>query len=220
MATRSDALLVKKRVEKAALQLYLKQGIEATTNKELAGAAQVSASSLNNFYRTKEDLLLFCFDFISGKEREFFDGVLKDKDKCIAYCTETAVELYMCENDAALKDVFSQAYSLPKTMEYIKSNYYKKSEQTFTAHLSGWTEHDFYEAEITRSGIMFGYIMESSNPYFTHEHKIKRCLTSILKLFEYSAAEREEIIKKVLEEDIKSYSEKFVAYLMNAVTQI
>lgn len=218
MALMIDGLSSKERIEKAAISLFLKQGIAATTNKMLAETAQVGNGSLANAYRSKEDLLLICFEYIFPKQTAFFSEI--KNDIIHRYCLETAVILYMCDHNEVMKELYSEAYSLPKTMDFIKSQSYKYSKQAFDKHLPSWTEHDFYEAEITKTAIIFGYVMESSNPYFTQEHKTKRCLTSILKLFEYGASEREEIIKQVLDDDIKTYSEQFTACLLDGVTQI
>ena len=210
----------RQRIERAAIKLYLANGVEATTNKMLTSVAQVSPGSLGNAYSTKEDLLLVCCEYVAKKQKKFFAD-LKEKYSYIdLYALDVAVELFMCENNPSIKDVYSKSYSMPRTMEYIRNAFYKKSEEVFKEHLPNWTEQDFFEAEITKSGIMFGYIMESANPYFTQEHKIKRCLTSILKLYEFEPDERKRIIERVVAEDIETYSKQFVAYIQDSETEI
>ena len=51
-----DVLNNKRKIEKAALQVFVKQGFHGTSMRDIANASGVSIGNIYNYYKTKEDL--------------------------------------------------------------------------------------------------------------------------------------------------------------------
>ena len=54
--TVSDVLRNKRKIEAAALQVFVKQGFHGTSIRDIANASGVSIGNIYNYYKTKEDL--------------------------------------------------------------------------------------------------------------------------------------------------------------------
>jgi AcrR family transcriptional regulator len=54
--TVSDVLRNKRKIEAAALQVFVKQGFHGTSIRDIANASDVSIGNIYNYYKTKEDL--------------------------------------------------------------------------------------------------------------------------------------------------------------------
>jgi AcrR family transcriptional regulator len=52
----SDVLRNKRKIEAAALQVFVKQGFHGTSIRDIANASGVSIGNIYNYYKTKEDL--------------------------------------------------------------------------------------------------------------------------------------------------------------------
>src|SRR3981189_3748103 len=64
----------KLRIEKAAQQLFIKQGFHATSMRTIAARAGVSLGNVDNYYRTKEQIL----ESIIGRYQKVIDARLHD----------------------------------------------------------------------------------------------------------------------------------------------
>jgi AcrR family transcriptional regulator len=75
MHIREEDLTAAARIRNAALEGFARNGIEATSVREVAKAAKVSAGLVQHHYKTKAELQQAVNDYVSGIAAEFFDGV-------------------------------------------------------------------------------------------------------------------------------------------------
>ena len=115
----------------------------------ISTAAGVGISSLSNYFPSKEDLLLLLVERMAGYQLENISELFSGKPSLFAYCAEIAVELTLCEQDDKARELYVAAYSLPKTLDFIKQFSYKKSMALLGDRFPDWTEQDFYEIERT-----------------------------------------------------------------------
>ena len=64
MAVRSDGLQTEKRILQACVRLFLENGYHQTTMVQILKEAQVSSSSFQNLFRSKDGVLLELVDFM------------------------------------------------------------------------------------------------------------------------------------------------------------
>jgi len=202
---------------KIALEMYLENGFTLTTNQMIVKRAQCSPGELTHFFGTKENILCEVVKMVLP----FHQGTLAEKAQtapaAVRYCLEIAVEIAMCEQGKTINDLYINAYTLPKTIEFIKEYSYKKSVNLFSEKLPRWTEQDFYETEALTMGIVFGSLMDKCNPRYNIKQKLKRVLNALLKIYEYSESEREQIITPILNMDIESLVKQAEAHMRSSV---
>lgn len=64
----------KEQILAAALELFRKQGLEATTTKQISKMAGIAEGTLFNYFKTKEDLALFFFQKETQDLIQWFEG--------------------------------------------------------------------------------------------------------------------------------------------------
>lgn len=206
---------------KIALEMYLEKGFTFTTNQMIVKKAQCSPGELTHFFGTKENILYEVVRIVLPFHQETLaknatDGTPAD----FRYCLEIAVEIAMCEQSETIKDLYVNAYTLPKIMEFIRVYSYKKSVKTFSERLPGWTEQDFYETEALNMGIVFASLMNKCNPRYNIIQKIGRTLDALLKMYEYTKEERDAIIQPILGIDIEQISKFTEEQMRKSVEEI
>lgn len=211
---RNGELTTRQKIVKAGLSLYLEKGFANSTNKMIAAAAGVGAGSLNNCFRTKEDLLFVVAEHLVLNQKSSIRERFPDESPLMCFCLEIASELTLCEINARAKELHVAIYTLPKTLQYVKEAYYKETMDILGECLPEWTEQDFYETEIITRAILFGFLMEECNARFTIEQKIHRCLNNMLKLYNVKRAERHETIEKVLAYDLNAAAKEMMERVM------
>lgn len=214
MAARKHSLSTRQRIIKAGISLYLEKGFANATNKMVAAEAGVGAGSLNNCFRTKEDLLLVVAEHLAENQRSSVRQRFPDYSPLMCFCLEIAAELTLCENNTRAKELHVAIYTLPKTLNFMKEAYYKETMDILGEHISDWSEQDFYETEIITRAILFGFIMEDCNARFTIDQKIFRCLNNLLKLYNVKREERHKTIEAVLACDLDAMAEEMMEAVM------
>lgn len=214
MVSHKKELSTRQRIIKAGISLYLEKGFANATNKMVAAAAGVGAGSLNNCFRTKEDLLLVVAEHLAENQRETVRKRFPDTSPIMCFCLEVAAELTLCENNSRAKELHVAIYTLPKTLNFMKEAYYKVTMDILAERLTEWTEQDFYETEIITRAILFGFIMEDCNARFTIDQKIFRCLNNLLKLYNVKREERHNTINAVLACNLDEMAEEMMKSVM------
>lgn len=215
MAVDKKDLSTRQKIIKAGISLYLEKGFANATNKMVAAAAGVGAGSLNNCFRTKEDLLLVVAEHLAENQRATVKNRFPDTTPIMCFCLEIAAELVLCENNQRAKDLHVAIYTLPKTLNFMKEACYKETMDILGERLTEWSEQDFYETEIITRSILFGFIMEECNARFTIEQKVFRCLNNLLKLYNVKREERHNTIRTVLNHDLDEMAEEMMNAVMN-----
>lgn len=181
----------------AAATLFMKNGFEATTVKEIAAEAGISTSKLMYEVENKENILCDLVTYvIEGQFRaasHLMEG--KSDDPMLFYAVETVLQLHIAESSEQLRNIYTSAYSLPKTSDIIQRNLTGKLERIFGEHLPHLETKDFYELEIASGGIMRGFLTIPCDMYFTMERKARRFLETTFLVYRVP----DEKIRKIIE---------------------
>lgn len=190
LATRRTSLPTKNHVLAVSAKLLLAQGYRNTTIKEIAEAADVSVSSVQNFFGNKEGLLteltrmMFAGQF--GAARQAAKGILPP---VYIYAAETAIQLTLTDQNEHLREIYTEAYTLPETLEVIQQHTAVELKTIFGDRFPDAEEIDFYEMEIGSAALMRGYLSRPGDMRFPLHRKIDRFLTAALRV--YRVAEKE-----------------------------
>ena len=200
----------------AAATLFVKNGFEATTVKEIAAEAGISISKLMYEVESKENILCDLVTYvIEGQFRaatHLVEG--RTSDPLFFYAVETVLQLHIAESSEQLRNIYTSAYSLPKTSDIIQHNLTGKLEHIFGKHLPNLETKDFYELEIASGGIMRGFLTIPCDMYFTMERKARRFLETTFLVYRVPDETIQEIIEFVSQFDFPTIAEETVAQML------
>lgn len=167
MARRYDSKDAKRRILAACVRLFLEKGYTHTRVAEILKAADVSAGSFQNIFRTKDGVLTelvgIMFDRQFGAVRTAAAAL---PSPVYVYAMETALQLALTEMNENLRDIYVEAYTYPATAEMIHQRTAKELQKAFGSYLPDCAESDFYEIELGTAGIMRGYMVRKCRPLF------------------------------------------------------
>ena len=146
MARRYDSKDAKRRILAACVRLFLEKGYTHTRVAEILKAADVSAGSFQNIFRTKDGVLTelvgIMFDRQFGAVRTAAAAL---PSPVYVYAMETALQLALTEMNENLRDIYVEAYTYPATAEMIHQRTAKELQKAFGSYLPDCAESDFYE---------------------------------------------------------------------------
>lgn len=120
----------------AAVKLFLENGYEKTTTAAIARKAGMAPSSFFAAFENKEELLLALTKRMFTCQFETTAKILKkDEDPLHTYVVQTVLQLYIAELSEPIREVYTMAYSLPSTMEFIYRETAEKWRQIFQRYV-------------------------------------------------------------------------------------
>ena len=173
MPRRYDSADAKRRILTACVRFFLEKGYTRTTVAEIVKEADVSISTFQNVFRTKDGVLVELVKFMFGSQFDMADQIAGQKlPPVYVYAVETSIQLALTELNENLRDIYLEAYSHTEASEYIYQHTSSELYRIFGPYLPSYTESDFYELEIGSAGMMRGYMSRPCDKYFTLEKKV------------------------------------------------
>ena len=198
-------------VLREAVVLFLEQGYRETTLEQIAACTGRTKSAVLRAYPDKEAIL---YALVTHMFSVQFSGARSmlgaSADPLLIYGVETALQLHICELSEPLRDLYTAAYTLPSTTEYIYRNTAQNLQQIFGKYLPDAAQSDFYELDLVSAGVMRGLMARKCDMYFTIEKKIALFLRCALKVYDVPAEEREAVISRVLAMDLAAMARGMV----------
>lgn len=195
MAIRKDSIPTKNHILAVSARLLLAQGYRNTTIKQIASMAEVSVSSIQNFFRNKEGLLAELVQLMFSGQ---FDMAKRSAEGTLPpvymYAAETAIQLVLTERNENLREIYTEAYTMAETLEYIHQNTAKQLKAIFGSRFPDYEESQFYEMDIGTAALMRGYMAKPCDVHFPLHRKIERFLTASLRIYRVSEEEIGQII--------------------------
>lgn len=189
----------KKRILSACVRLFIEKGYNNTTVAEILKEADVTSSTFQNIFHTKDGVLECLTEFMFLQQ---FDVAGKVAEKGLppvfVYAVETAIQLTLAELNENLRDVYVEAYTYQKTADYIHQRTSSELHRIFGEYLPEYGESDFYELEIGTSGMMRNYMVKRCDKYFTLEKKLKRFLSASLGVYNVPRDEQSAVIEYIM----------------------
>lgn len=214
MAIRKTSIPTKNHILAVSAKLLLEQGYRNTTVKQIAGTAGVAVSSVQNFFRSKEGLiaelvkLMFAGQFTTA--RSSADASLPP---VYTYAAETAIQLVITERNENLREIYTEAYTVPETLEYIHQHTARELKTIFGDRFPDCEESEFYEMDVGTAALMRGYMAKRCDVHFPLHRKIERFLTSSLRIYRVSDEEIAQILAFVRSLDLDKLADGVLTQL-------
>ena len=194
-----------------AVLLFLEHGYRETTLDQIAKGIERSKGSVLRAYPDKEAILYALVTHMFSTQFYAAKTILgENTDPLLVYCIETALQLHICELGEPMRDLYTAAYTLPTTADYIYKSTAEKLQNIFGIYLPNAAQSDFYELELVSGGVMRGLMARKCDMYFTIEKKITLFLRCALKIYDVPAQEREAVIPQVLSMDLSTMARRLV----------
>ena len=208
MAVRSDGLQTERRILQACVRLFLENGYHQTTMLQILKEAQVSSSSFQNLFHSKDGVLLelveFMFENQFGIARKVAGTALPP---VYVYAAETSLQITLTELNENLRQIYLEAYTQEHLLDYIQRATAQELYRIFGPYQPELTEQDFYELELGSAGLMRGYMANPCTAEFTLERKLNKFLTLALRGYKVPEDELQKILSFVAGLDMRSIAQ-------------
>lgn len=214
MPRRYDSKDAKRRILAVCVRLFLEKGYTATRMVDIIREADVSTSTFQNIFHTKDGVLYELMqDMFTGQFTAAERVALGGASPVMVYAAETAIQLAMVEINLNLREAYMEAYTNRETAEFINRQTANRLLMIFGRYLPGYSESDFYELEIGSAGLMRAYMGRSCDMYFTLERKIERFLFMSLAAYRVPQDEISAAIAYVKALDIRKVAQEVLENL-------
>lgn len=194
-----------------AVVLFLEQGYRETTLDQIARRIDRTKGAVLRAYPDKEAILYALVTHMFRTQFSAARSMLgENADALLIYCVETALQLHICELGEPLRDLYTAAYTLPTTADYIYRSTAQELQRIFGKYLPDAAESDFYELDLVSGGVMRSLMARKCDMYFTIEKKIALFLRCSLKIYDVPAQEREAVILQVQAMDLAAMARSTV----------
>lgn len=202
MALRQAGMETKRRILSVCVRLFLEQGYKNTTVRQIVAEADTSASSFQNIFGSKDGVLIDLVESMFGSQFSMARGIANsDLSPIYIYAAETAIQLALTEMNENLREIYIEAYSLPRTLEYIYLHTTYELKQIFETYCPEYSDSDFYEMEIGSAGIMRNYMAKKCDIHFSLSRKIECFLMAAMRVYKVPENEIGEVIRFMNEFD-------------------
>ena len=201
---RRDSSETRKKILTVCVRLFLEQGYRKTSVGQIVEEAGVARGSYLNLFPTKDRILLELVETMFGGQFGVARSIAGDKlPPVYIYAVETAIQLTLTELNENLRELYTEAYSLPDTAEYIYLHTTAELKKIFGANFPDYAESDFYEMDIGTSGLMRNYMARKCDIHFPLEHKLSRFLTAAMRVYRVPEEEQAQVLAFVAALDIR-----------------
>ena len=209
MAVRSDGLQTEKRILRACVRLFLENGYHQTTMAQILKEAQVSSSSFQNLFHSKDGVLMelvkFMFENQFGIARSIAGAALPP---VYVYAVETALQITLTELNENLRQIYLEAYTQQRLLDYIQRATTGELYGIFGPYQPELTERDFYELELGTAGLMRGYMANPCTAEFPLERKLEKFLTLALRGYKVPEEELQQVLRFLAGLDMRGIAQK------------
>ena len=214
MAVRSDGIQTEKRILQACVRLFLENGYHQTTMLQILKEAQVSSSSFQNLFHSKDGVLLelvkFMFENQFGIARNVAGAALPP---VYVYAAETAIQITLTELNENLREIYLEAYTQERLLNYIQQSTAKELHRIFGPYQPELTEQDFYQLEFGSAGLMRGYMANPCTEDFSLEKKLNSFVTMALRGYKVPEEELQQVLAFISGLDMRSIAQNVMEEL-------
>ena len=176
--------------------------------------AQVSSSSFQNLFHSKDGVLLelvkFMFENQFGIARNVAGAALPP---VYVYAAETALQITLTELNENLREIYLEAYTQERLLNYIQQSTAKELHRIFGPYQPELTEQDFYQLEFGSAGLMRGYMANPCTENFPLEKKLNSFVTMALRGYKVPEEELQQVLAFISGLDMRSIAQNVMEEL-------
>lgn len=215
----NKSTLTRLEIIRVASRMFLERGYSETTIKAISRELEMSTGNLTFYFPSKEHLLAELTEMLCAFQWELMSQEADEGiSSLMALCLELTAMAAMCEENRIAREFYLATYTSPMTLDIVRENDARRAQQIFGAHLPGWTEDNFREAEVLVSGIEYGTLMttESAPPL---ELRIAGALNLIMQIYQIPEETRKLKIDRVLAMDYRRVGRRVFKEFVEFVEQ-
>lgn len=153
IALTSASLPTKQRILTTCVKLFLEQGYKKTTLAEIIARAEVSCSSFQNIFHSKDGVLTELVSFMFENQFSIARGVAGKKlPPVYIYAAETAIQLALTELNENLREIYIEAYTQKDALTLIQHATAQELYTIFGPYQPDLTLADFQALDIGTCG--------------------------------------------------------------------
>lgn len=218
LALRKDTILTKNRILSVCVRLFLEQGYHPTPISRIVSEANISPSTFQNIFKTKDGVLSELIEFMFSGQFGAARGIMGDDlSPVYTYAIETAIQLALTEFNENLRDIYLDVYSLQSTAESVHEHTAAELQKIFGEYFPQYTIADFYEIEIGTAGIMRGYMAKKCDVHFMLQKKLECFLTLSMRVFKVPEEEQKNVLAYIKSIDICAVANSVMQRLFAAL---
>ncbi len=219
MAEFKKSKLIKHKIIKAALEMFLEVGYSKTSPQMIARELGISTGNLTYHFPTKEHLLSVLVEMLCEFQEKLLEyeannGVSSNISLCIELMTVAAA----CEENEVARDFFISTFQSPMCLEHLQKSHVERAKRLFAEQCKDWSDEQFIEAEILVHGIDYATIISNSD-LLPLDLRISGALNQILSIYNLPEDVRKEKIEKVLALDCRGLSKQVLNEFKKYVEQ-
>ena len=198
----------------ACARLFLEKGYTNTRMVDILKDADVSASSFQNIFRTKDGVLTAFVEIMFSGQFDAARQLAADAPTpAHVYAVETALQIALTELNENLRQIYLEAYTQQRLLDYIQRATAKELHRIFGPYQPGLTEQDYYELELGTAGLMRGYMANPCTADFPLERKLEKFLTLALRGYKVPEEEVQQVLAFLGRLDIRGIAQKVMEEL-------
>ena len=218
MPRRYDSAAAKRRILSVCVRLFIEKGYRGTRMADIIHAADVSSSTFQNIFHSKDGVLMELVQFMFENQFALANSLtMGNTAPALLYAVETSIQLALAEINENLREIYVEAYTLPEPSAYIHRQTAVELQRLFSAYLPDCDSRDFYEMEIGTAGIMRAYMLMPCDSHFTLERKLERFLRMTLGVYAVPEAEQQAVLAHISQLDICSLAMRAMHALFEAL---
>ena len=207
----------KSKILRAAAKLFLKNGYEKSTAKEIAAAAEINYSSIFFVFKDKEAILREILWHVLNLQTQTIEKMLDLRDGMRRFVAESVLLLCLAEGNECLREMYTVAYSLPHSPEILYRKLTEQLQGIFEKDLPKLEPKDFYEKEIAVGGILRSFICVPCDMYFTQKRKLYAFLDAVFSVYDADREKRDQAIEFALSIDVEKAAQTVESKLIKYV---
>ncbi|MEL7221281.1 MAG: TetR/AcrR family transcriptional regulator [Bacteroidota bacterium] len=188
---------VRKNIIRAARKLFMRQGYENTTVRQIKDVAGVKIGTLYHFYRNKEDIfaVIVSESFFRVLERT---RRLTNDNTSLDIAAELAWHVYTMVLHAQSAELYLVSYNSIKISEQLLSDQTARSAELFAQQLPHWTTHEHRCYAMLARGLMQSISLQAvAGTLGEPEPLIRRSIEMLLKILGTPADEITETFEQL-----------------------
>lgn len=170
------------RILMASIELFIDKGFKETTIHDIALEADVAPSSFKTRFHNKDGVLYELIDFMFDNQFALARSN-PNNDPVFVYALETAIQLSIAETQEHIRELYIEAYTDPKSLEFLMQRTTKELYHAFKIYNPDYEEIDFYESEIGTAGLIRAYMSRPCSMHFPLKKKVEKFISIALKAY-------------------------------------
>lgn len=208
MAITNKGQATKERILGVCAKLFLEQGYKKTTVSDITRLAGVSNSSFQHFFGAKDGVLTEMVEFMFANMFDAASALTnKEVSPAFSYILGAVVQLAIAEIDDNVREIYIEAYTHEKSLDFIQHATGKKVRGLFGSYQPELTEDDFYALVVGTTGIMRSFMARPCDDSFTLDTKIHYYVVSELRVYRLPEEEIHQVLGYLGALDIRAVAQ-------------